>query len=59
MAERNDPLREIGEAETAAHLRRASILYLECAISLMMVSMPVAEVIEILQGEADDLTEYE
>jgi hypothetical protein len=42
-------------AETAAFLRRASITYLECCISLMMTHLQREEVAAILEQEADML----
>ncbi|WP_206518431.1 hypothetical protein [Mesorhizobium sp. M1A.F.Ca.IN.022.02.1.1] len=42
-------------AETAAFLRRASITYLECCVSLMMTHLQREEVATILEREADML----
>ncbi|CDX19992.1 conserved hypothetical protein [Mesorhizobium plurifarium] len=42
-------------AETAAFLRRASITYLECCVSLMMTHLQREEVASILEQEADML----
>ncbi|TPM30005.1 hypothetical protein FJ967_27410 [Mesorhizobium sp. B2-3-4] len=41
--------------ETAAFLRRASITYLECCVSLMMTHMGRDEIAAILEQEADML----
>ncbi|BCM17903.1 hypothetical protein MJ8_16690 [Mesorhizobium sp. J8] len=41
--------------ETAAFLRRASITYLECCVSLMMTHLQREEVATILEQEADML----
>ncbi|MBZ9771607.1 hypothetical protein [Mesorhizobium sp. CO1-1-8] len=52
------PAREIdqlAERETAAYLRRASITYLECCVSLMMTHLQREEVASILEQEADML----
>lgn len=42
-------------AETAAFLRRASVTYLECCVSLMMTHLSREEVAAILEQEADML----
>ncbi|MBZ9658251.1 hypothetical protein LB523_04290 [Mesorhizobium sp. ESP-6-4] len=52
------PIKDIDEmaaAETAAFLRRASITYLECCVSLMMTHLQREEVATILEQEADML----
>ncbi|TPK71538.1 hypothetical protein FKO01_15080 [Mesorhizobium sp. B2-3-3] len=46
---------QIAARETAAYLRRASITYLECCISLMMTHLQREEVASILEREADML----
>jgi hypothetical protein len=46
---------QIAERETAAYLRRASITYLECCVSLMMTHLQREEVATILEREADML----
>ncbi|TPL12384.1 hypothetical protein FJ938_00475 [Mesorhizobium sp. B2-4-14] len=46
---------QIAASETAAYLRRASITYLECCISLMMTHLQREEVASILEREADML----
>jgi len=46
---------KIAERETAAYLRRASITYLECCVSLMMTHLQREEVATILEQEADML----
>ena len=45
----------IAAEETAAFLRRASITYLECCVSLMMTHLQREEVARILEEEADML----
>src|SRR6185437_6672240 len=42
----------LSEAATAEYLRRSSLTFLECAISLMASHMSMAEVAEILRQEA-------
>ncbi|WP_245437890.1 MULTISPECIES: hypothetical protein [unclassified Mesorhizobium] len=46
---------KMAERETAAYLRRASITYLECCVSLMMTHLQREEVASILEQEADML----
>ncbi|RUW63905.1 hypothetical protein [Mesorhizobium sp. M7A.F.Ca.US.008.03.1.1] len=46
---------QMAERETAAYLRRASITYLECCVSLMMTHLQREEVATILEQEADML----
>ncbi|TIV06178.1 MAG: hypothetical protein E5V94_12730, partial [Mesorhizobium sp.] len=46
---------KMAAAETAAFLRRASITYLECCVSLMMTHLRREEVASILEQEADML----
>ncbi|CDX43370.1 conserved hypothetical protein [Mesorhizobium sp. SOD10] len=46
---------QMAAAETAAFLRRASITYLECCVSLMMTHLQREEVASILEQEADML----
>jgi hypothetical protein len=48
-------IEQIAEWETAAFLRRASITYLECCVSLMMTHLQREEVASILEQEADML----
>lgn len=48
-------IEHIAERETAAFLRRASITYLECCVSLMMTHLQREEVARILEKEADML----
>ncbi|TIT88804.1 MAG: hypothetical protein E5W55_25795 [Mesorhizobium sp.] len=48
-------IEQMAAAETAAFLRRASITYLECCVSLMMTHLPREEVAAILEQEADML----
>jgi hypothetical protein len=46
---------QMAARETAAFLRRASITYLECCVSLMMTHLQREEVATILEKEADML----
>ncbi|WP_165778471.1 hypothetical protein [Mesorhizobium wenxiniae] len=48
-------IEQMAERETAAFLRRASIIYLECCVSLMMTHLEREEVATILEKEADML----
>jgi hypothetical protein len=48
-------IENMAEQETAAFLRRSSITYLECCISLMMTHLPQEEVAAILEQEASML----
>lgn len=48
-------IEQIADRETAAYLRRASITYLECCVSLMMTHLQREEVATILEQEADML----
>ncbi|ESY73739.1 hypothetical protein X743_08885 [Mesorhizobium sp. LNHC252B00] len=48
-------LEQVAAQETAAFLRRASITYLECCVSLMMTHLEREEVAAILEQEADML----
>ncbi|CAH2395297.1 conserved hypothetical protein [Mesorhizobium ventifaucium] len=48
-------IEQMAERETAAFLRRASITYLECCVSLMMTHLEREEVATILEKEADML----
>jgi len=54
MRSRRSPkeLDEVAARETAAFLRRASITYLECCVSLMMTHLQREEVATILEREA-------
>ncbi|PSJ58773.1 hypothetical protein [Kumtagia ephedrae] len=47
-----EEIEEIAAAQTAAFLRRASITYLECCISLMLTHLSREEVVHILSQEA-------
>jgi hypothetical protein len=49
----------IAARETEAFLRRASITYLECCISLMMTHLQREEVATILENEADMLRQLD
>jgi hypothetical protein len=46
---------QLAAERTAAFLRRASITYLECCVSLMMTHMGREEIAAILEQEADML----
>ncbi|WP_225248192.1 hypothetical protein [Mesorhizobium sp. J8] len=48
-------IEQMAAVETAAFLRRASITYLECCVSLMMTHLQREEVATILEQEADML----
>ncbi|MEI8699774.1 hypothetical protein LRP31_27645 [Mesorhizobium mediterraneum] len=48
-------IEQMAARETAAFLRRASITYLECCVSLMMTHLEREEVVTILEKEADML----
>jgi hypothetical protein len=50
---------EIAAREAAAFLKRASITYLECCISLMMTHLPREDVAAILEREAEMLRELD
>jgi len=58
-----DPLKrkidELASSEKAAFLKRASITYLECCISLMMTHLPREEVSAILERQAEMLRELD
>lgn len=59
-AERGRPtdIETLSEEATAEYLRRSSITFLECAISLMATHMTMAEVAAVLRQEADQLEEF-
>lgn len=59
MAERGRPtaIETLSEQATAEYLRRSSVTFLECAISLLATHMTMAEVAAILREEADQLEE--
>ncbi|MER8863848.1 hypothetical protein NKI19_08995 [Mesorhizobium sp. M0751] len=48
-------IEQMAARETAAFLRRASITYLECCVSLMLTHLQREEVAAILEKEADML----
>jgi hypothetical protein len=48
-------IEQMAARETAAFLRRVSITYLECCVSLMMTHLEREEVVTILEKEADML----
>lgn len=52
-------LERMATRETEDFLRRASITYLECCISLMMTHLPREDVATILEREADMLRQLE
>lgn len=54
-----EELNRLSETETAAFLKRSSVTYLECCISLMLTHLPREEVIQILVGEAEMLREMD
>jgi hypothetical protein len=59
MKDRPDDIRRLAEQQTAEFLRRASVTYLECCISLMLTHMPKEEVAAVLQQEAEMLRELD
>jgi hypothetical protein len=52
-------LEHLSREQTEEYLRRASITYLECCVSLMLTHLPRAEVIEILEQEARMVREFD
>jgi hypothetical protein len=50
---------QLAAEETAAFLRRSSITYLECCVSLMMTHMGRDEIAAILEQEADMLRQLD
>lgn len=60
MAERGrvTELDALSETATDEYLRRSSVTFLECAISLMATHMTMSEVAEILRQEARNLEEF-
>lgn len=52
-------LQEIAEEATYNFLANQSMNFTECAINLMMTSMPVAAVTEFLRVQIKNLEEYE
>lgn len=61
MAERGRPteLDALSETATDEYLRRSSVTFLECAISLMATHMTMTVVAEILRQEASIIEQYE
>ncbi|WEX77497.1 hypothetical protein PYH37_002298 [Sinorhizobium numidicum] len=55
---KRDPLTELTEREKAAYLRRSSMRFLECAIHLCATHMPIDEVAQVLEAEAEQLRRY-
>ena len=56
-SDRVDREREYEMAEAAEFLRRSSIVYMECAVSLMLTHMSVVDVISVLRSELEQLQE--
>ena len=54
----HDPIGEVSQSEASEYLRRSSVSYLECAISLMASHMDVDMVAGILEEEARQLREF-
>ena len=52
MEPRPKHIDDIAKRETASFLRRASVTYLECCISLMLTHLQREEVASILEAEA-------
>lgn len=52
-------INSLAQAETDAFLKRASITYLECCMSLMLTHMSREEVARILVAEAEMLRELD
>lgn len=52
-------LQEIADDATYRYLADQSMNFTECAINLMMTSMPVAAVTEFLRAQIKILEEYE
>lgn len=52
-------LQEIAEDATYNYLANQSMNFTECAINLMMTSMPVSAVTEFLRAQIKILEEYE
>lgn len=55
----NPEIEGLAEAETADFLRRSSITYLECCVSLMLTHLTREEVVRILVAEARMLRELD
>lgn len=52
MTHRKSEIDRVARQQTDIYLRRSSVTYLECCISLMLTHMPKDEVAEILEVEA-------
>lgn len=52
-------LQDIVDDEVNFFLARQSMEFCECAVNLMVTSMPVASVIEFLEAQVKCLKEYE
>lgn len=52
MTHRKSEIDRLGRQQIEAYLRRSSLTYLECCISLMLTHMTTDEVAEILEAEA-------
>jgi len=53
-----EDLDHLSEAATREYLRRSSLTFLECAISLLATHMSIEEVAQILRQEADDIEQF-
>ena len=54
-----DHLDRLAEQETAHFLRRSSLTYLECCVSLMLTHMAKEDVAALLEREAELLREFD
>lgn len=52
MTYKKRDLERLAQEQTQDYLRRSSITYLECCISLMLSHMPAENVAEVLEAEA-------
>jgi len=52
-------LDRLAEQETAHFLRRSSLTYLECCVSLMLTHMAKEDVAALLEREAELLREFD
>lgn len=59
MTHRKGEIDRLGRQQIEAYLRRSSLTYLECCISLMLTHMTRDEVAEILEAEARIVREFE
>ncbi|NOV21826.1 hypothetical protein E5S70_38725 [Ensifer adhaerens] len=51
-------IKQLAESEREAYLRRSSIRFLECAVHLCATHMPIDDVANLLEEEADQLRRY-